>query len=159
MEIITRPMTQTQQQLLSNLIAWSKSDPVLVTRYFDAIKYDLHSDMIAERSRELSKESAIVIVRPLQLLGYVREALIAKCGNANQELFATSCYWDTEIVAYSVTDGAYQRCWYVLRPPNDVTALETVFKLPESIKNATSPSSWLSRQGRWSRSDERAVSQ
>jgi hypothetical protein len=37
--------------------------------------------------------------------------------------------------------------------------LEPVFKLPEFIKNATSPPSWLSRQGRWSRSDERAVSQ
>src|SRR5215210_1450720 len=42
---------------------------------------------------------------------------------------------------------------------NRTQRLERVFKLRDSIKNATSPPVGISSQGGWSRSDERALSQ
>lgn len=124
LEIITRPTTPAQQQILDSMIALSQSDPAIVTRYFESLKYDLHSNMVAERNRELAKETAIVILRPIQLLGFVREALIPKSANEGQELFATSYYWDTELCAYSLTDGSYQRVWYLVRPVDGESVLD-----------------------------------
>jgi hypothetical protein len=57
----------------------------------------------------------------------------------------------------NVHSDTRHRCLDVHERPT-VAHLERVFKLPEAMKNVTTPPSWFASQGRRSRNDEPAVS-